>query len=60
MPRLDQVSVTLACGAIATLRVRVEHRGVYHEHQDCPSAAEVAALIWLALRDCELAAPSES
>jgi len=56
MPRLDEVSVTLACGATATLRVRVEHRGVYCEHAQCPSAGDVAALIWLALREEELRA----
>lgn len=53
MPRLDEVAVTLACGATATLRVRVEHRGVYCEHEDCPDAVAVAGLIWLALREAE-------
>jgi len=59
MPRLDEVSVTLECGAVATLRVRVEHRDPQCEHEDCPSAAEIAALIWLSLQAAALATLGE-
>jgi hypothetical protein len=51
--RRDQVQVKLACGATVILTVRVERRGCTTGAKDCPTAADVVGMIWLALQDEE-------
>lgn len=55
MGRTDQVQVKLHCGATVILTVRVERRGCQTGGADCPTAADVAGLIWLSVQDEEAA-----
>lgn len=57
MARVDQVEVKLACGARVILTVRVERRGCQLGGAECPTAADVAGALWLAVQDYEARAP---
>jgi hypothetical protein len=56
MPRLDEVSVTLVCGAEVTLRVIVDTANCRLRDGLCMTAEDVAGAIWLALQEAELTA----
>jgi hypothetical protein len=58
MNRRDQVTVKLACGATVVLTVRVERRGCMTGGVDCPTASDVAGMLWLAAQDHEAPTPS--
>lgn len=55
MLHTNQVQVKLACGATVVLTVKVERRGCMTGGADCPTAADVVGIIWLALQDEEVA-----
>lgn len=58
MSRPDEVVFELECGARVTLRVRVAVRECRAGDGRCPTAVEIAGLIWLALQDEEAERPS--
>lgn len=49
----------LDCGATVTLTVRVERRGCQLGGYECPTAGDVAGMIWLSLQAAELETPRE-
>jgi hypothetical protein len=58
MSRLDEVTFDLMCGARVTVRVKVDVTRCRRGDGGCPTAAEVASMIWMAMRDEEERAPT--
>lgn len=52
------VRFKLWCGAVVTLRVSVDRRPCTCGRRDCPTAADVAGVIWLQLQEQDARAPS--
>lgn len=55
MPRLDEVSFKLACGADVRVRVIVDTANCREPHGACLTAEQIAGELWLALAGAEQA-----
>lgn len=53
MKPADEVRMKLDCGASVILTVRVDRRGCMQGGAECPTAADVAGMIWLSLKEEE-------
>lgn len=54
----DAISFKLACGAEVTVRVVVDAANCRERDGACMTAREIAALLWMAVHDPELAPTS--
>ena len=58
MTRLDRVRFSLPTGELVTVTVAVDRPGYRRSDRDRRQAAELAALLWMALQEEDAAAPS--